>query len=327
MSSLFSTLTSPPFPGLCPHPTLSGKYKMLKVWISLERENQNKNKLHHILIVQLHHPAKRNAINSQMWKEIGSIFHDEIPYLEETDLRCIILTGSPKCFTAGIDWSDTKLFPSTTTTISQKSSRMVDPARKGLSFLPQIRDMQHCFSSIEKCPVPVICGIDGYCIGAGIDLACCCDIRLCTLQSVFSVREVKIGLAADIGTLQRLPNITGNDSLVRQYCYTGDNFDASTAKQMGLVSSSRVLCDSWEALMKESTRIATRIASNSPVAVVGTKSSLIYSRDHSVQEGLEHVAAHNALALMTQDIPVSIMAAQSKDTAPQFQGMPAYSKL
>ena len=268
----------------------------------------------HVLIIQLHNSKKRNAINAQMWREIGDII-ESLQYLDE-DIRAVILTGNSQAFTAGIDWSDSKLFP-------QPPDDSVDPARQGMAFLPQIRDMQRCFTSLEQCPIPILCAMDGSCIGAGIDLACACDIRLCTSFTKFSVREVKIGLAADIGTLQRLPKIAANDSMVRELCFTGEFFDARTALQMGLVS--RVLPDG-EALLQDALSIASKIASNSPVAVRGTKQSLVYSRDHSVQEGLEHVATHNALALMTRDIPISVMAAQTKTKA-TFEGVPAYSKL
>ena len=271
----------------------------------------------HILVIQLHNPKKRNAINAPMWREIGRIF-DCLQYWKgEDDIRAVILTGNAQAFTAGIDWSDTKLFPQYFDKHNQ------DTARQGMAFLPQIRDMQRCFTSVENCPIPVIAVVDGVCIGAGMDLACACDIRLCTTSSQFSVREVKIGLAADIGTLQRLPKIAGNDSLVRELCFTGDFFGANTALQMGLVS--KVLPNSG-ALWKDALDVASKIASNSPVAVRGTKQSLVYSRDHSVQDGLDHIAMHNALALMTKDIPVSVLAAQSK-TVPTFEGMPAYSKL
>jgi delta(3,5)-delta(2,4)-dienoyl-CoA isomerase len=298
---------SPPFRGFSPHPTLSGRYKMLRIWSSAS------NDIRHIVIVQLFHAKKRNAINAQMWREIGDIFSG-LQHLEE-DIRAVILTGNSQAFTAGIDWTDTKLFPS--------YHRQHDVARQGLAFLPQIRDMQRCFTAVETCPIPVMAAMDGVCIGAGVDLACACDIRMCTANTVFSIREVKIGLAADIGTLQRLPKITGNDSLVRELCYTGEFFDATKALSMGLVG--RVVSDGT-ALLQEAMTTAIQIVSNSPVAVAGTKQSLVYSRDHAVQEGLDHIANRNALALMTKDIPISVTAAQSK-TTPAFDAMPAHSRL
>ena len=264
-----------------------------------------------VVMVQMERPRKRNAMNSRLWKEIGIAFSR----LGQTgDCRCIILSGVGKAFSAGIDVTDSKFFS------FNDADTTTDTARRGIAFLPQILDMQKCFTAVENCPVPVIAAIHGSCIGAGIDLACCCDIRLCAPGAVFSVREVKIGLAADIGTLQRLPKISGNDSRVRELCYTGENFGHQEALRIGFVS--RVSQD----LLKDAISLGTSIAANSPVAVMGTKQSLLYSRDHSVQEGLEHVARHNALALMTDDIPSAFMASSRKE-AISFPNLLPFSKL
>ena len=175
-----------------------------------------------------------------------------------------------------------------------------DIARRGMAFLPMIQEMQACLTAIELCPVPVICAIHGPCIGAGVDLACCADVRLaCHPQTVFSVREVRLGLAADVGTLQRLPKLCGHGSRVRELCLTGEDFDANEACRIGFVSR---LASSVHDLIQDAIQVACTIANHSPVAVVGTKLSLNYSRDHSVSDGLQHVATQNALALMSDDL-------------------------
>jgi Delta3,5-Delta2,4-dienoyl-CoA isomerase len=291
-----------------PHPTLSSQYRMLKIsCVGLPNHP-------HVLVVEMFHPRKRNAISATMWKEIGHFFGQVAGQMGD-DVRVIILKGyGTQAFTAGIDLGDSSLFP------SAGDGNELDAARRGLSFGPQIRDMQQSFTAIEQCPVPVIAAIEGSCIGAGVDLCCACDIRLCSPQTKFSIREVQIGLAADIGTLQRLPKITGNDSRVRELCYTGEFFDAQEALRIGLVS--RVTPH----VLQDALQVAQKIAANSPVAVLGTKRSLVYSRDHSVAEGLEHVATHNTLALMTDDIHAAVMASKQK-TPPQFQRLPNYSRL
>ncbi|KAG7356172.1 enoyl-CoA hydratase [Nitzschia inconspicua] len=294
-----------------PHPILSSQFETLKISWALKCPQ-------HILVVELYNPRKRNAISSKMWREIGHLFSNVIGQLDD-DIRVIILKGyGHQAFTAGIDLGDASLFPTTTTTKSDEET--VDIARRGISFAPQIRVMQQCFTAIEQCAIPVIAAMEGSCIGAGLDLCCACDIRLCAANTRFSVREVQIGLAADIGTLQRLPKITGNDSRVRELCYTGESFDASDALRIGVVS--RIS----ENLMQDALCLAQTIATNSPVAVTGTKRSLVYSRDRTVAEGLDHVAMHNALALMTDDIPEAVSAAKQK-SKPQFQRIPKYSKL
>jgi delta(3,5)-delta(2,4)-dienoyl-CoA isomerase len=285
---------------MIPHP-LDKDFKYLKLSIP-ERG---------LVLIELNRPKKRNALHSSMWKEIGQVF-TRLGRCDDGS-RCIILTGSGKAFSAGIDVTDSKFF-------SFNNNEEGDTARRGLAFLPQIFDMQRCFTAVEDCALPVIAAIHGSCIGAGIDLACCCDVRLAAPGSVFSVREVKIGLAADIGTLQRLPKIAGNDSRVRELCLTGENFDHNQAVAIGFVSrlSPNVLADAIQ--------LGSKIASNSPIAVMGTKQSLLFSRDHSVKEGLEHVARHNALALMTDDIPTAFMASSKREKA-EFSSMLPFSRL
>lgn len=180
--------------------------------------------------------------------------------------------------------------------------------------------MQSCFTAIEECPVPVIAAIQGMCIGAGVDLSSACDIRICSDTARFSVREVKIGLAADVGTLQRLPKITGNDSRVRELCLTGEIFSAHEALRIGFVS--RISKEATD----DAVALAKTISANSPVAVVGTKRSLVYSRDHTVADGLVHIASHNTSALMTDDIPKAMMSAMQKKTV-EFGKIPKLSKL
>jgi delta(3,5)-delta(2,4)-dienoyl-CoA isomerase len=263
-----------------------------------------------VVFVSLNRPEKRNAISAAMWKEIGSAF-SQLGRLGD-DCRCVVLRGEGKAFTAGLDISDSSIL--------MNGSEGIDPARRGLSFLPKILEMQASLTAIEDCPLPVIAALHGSCIGAGVDLITCCDIRLAQVGTTFSVREVQLGLAADVGTLQRLPKITGCDSRIRELCYTGEIFDHQEALRLGLVSR---VC---EDVLQDSLNLASRIACNSPVAVIGTKRSLLYSRDHTVQEGLNHIATHNALALMTDDIPAAFMAASKKDQV-QFNPLPPNSRL
>jgi delta(3,5)-delta(2,4)-dienoyl-CoA isomerase len=219
-----------------------------------------------------------------MWKEIGDAFSQL--GARGDGCRAIILVGSGKAFCGGIDIFDSAF----------QMSPHDDVARRGLAFLPKIQQMQNCLTAVETCPFPVICAMHGSCIGAGIDLACCADVRLCSSDTTFSVREVRLGLAADVGTLQRFPKLCGHSSRVRELCLTGDDFNAAEALRIGFVSRNS------PDIFQDAIRVACTIAANSPVAVAGTKLSLNYSRDHSVQEGLEHIARHNALALMSNDL-------------------------
>merc|ERR1712203_1313938 len=139
-------------------------------------------------------------------------------------------------------------------------------------------------------------------LGAGIDMVCAADIRYCTADTVFSVKEVKLGLAADVGTLQRMPKVMGSDSLVRELAYTGRDFTAAEAREHGFVSKT---FSDRDAMCAYALDMAKSIAANSPIAVVGTKHNLLYSRDHTVEEGLRHEATWNMVMLKTEDVPRS----------------------
>jgi enoyl-CoA hydratase/carnithine racemase len=265
----------------------------------------------HVVVVALNRPQKRNAINAKMWKEIGEAF-TTLGTLGD-GCRCILLMGSGKGFSGGIDISDPTFF---------QPNDVDDIARRGIAFRPQIIEMQRCFTAIEDCPIPVIAAIHGPCIGAGVDLICCVDVRLCSSAALFSIREVRLGLAADVGTLQRLPKIVGHGSRVRELCLTGDDFGAQEALSMGLVSRVTISDDD---LMMDVTSLCKKIASHSPVAVMGTKLSLNFSRDHTVSEGLHHVASHNTVALMTEDMVASF--GVSRGEKPTFGDLPIFSRL
>lgn len=271
----------------------------------------------YIVIVKLNRPAKRNALNAKMWKEIGRAFRSL--GTEGDGCRCILLIGEGKCFCAGIDISDESfgLLDSSSMETDTKS----DVARQYLSFRPKILEMQSCFTAIEECPIPVVAAIHGSCIGGGVDLSCCADVRLCSPDAIFSVREVRLGLAADVGTLQRLPKICGNGSRIRELCFTGQDFDANEAARLGFVSR---ICQN---LITEAMAVCELIAKNSPVAVQGTKLSINYSRDHSVKEGLEHIASHNSAALMTNDLMASAVAVSSGSHDGNFHPMLPHSRL
>lgn len=295
---------------LTPHP-LSKEFSCLQLWIPNDSEGR-------VVVVAMDRIRKRNAISAVMWREIGDVF--SVLGRMGDDCRAIILIGAgTKAFTSGIDVTDTSFGLGET---DESLSSNIDVARRGLRFYPQILEMQKCFTAVEECPLPVIAAIQGSCVGAGVDLASVCDIRICSDTARFSVREVQIGLAADVGTLQRFPKVTGNDSRVRELCLTGEVFSAHEALRIGFVS--RITAS--DGLMGDALKLAKTIAANSPVAVIGTKRSLVYSRDHTVADGLVHVATHNTSALMTDDIPTAISAAMQRKSA-KFQKIPKLSKL
>uniref|UniRef100_A0AAX7UJF7 Delta(3,5)-Delta(2,4)-dienoyl-CoA isomerase, mitochondrial n=1 Tax=Astatotilapia calliptera TaxID=8154 RepID=A0AAX7UJF7_ASTCA len=256
--------------------------------------------------VELHRPEKRNAMNSAFWSEMVTCFNE---LSEDPECRAVVVSGAGKLFTAGIDLMDMM------NNVLQPEGD--DTARISWGLKKKIRKFQETFSVIEK---PVVVAIHGACVGAGVDMITACDIRLCTQDAWFQVKEVDIGLAADVGTLQRLPKVIGSQSLVNELALTARKMYADEAKSSGLVS--RVFADK-EAMMAGALQIAGEIAGRSPVAVQGTKINLIYARNHSVADGLDYIATWNMSMLQTEDLMKSAQAALEKKS-PKTK---TYSKL
>lgn len=264
------------------------------------------NNADHIATVAMNRADKSNALNPDMWRE----FREAFAWIaEQDDVRVVVVSGEGKNFTGGIDLS--MMFG-----LTMEMGKIKCEGRKREFLNRFIQDLQDSFTCMAECRVPVIAAVQGACIGAGIDLITACDMRFCTEDAVFNVKEVDIGIAADVGTLQRLPKIVG-DGLAREMAYTARNFTAEEAKDMHLVN--RVYADQ-EALMAAVMAMAKDIAAKSPLAIVGTKEMLNYSRDHSVEDGLKYVATWNSAMLICDDT-VEAMQAKMKKRTPEYDDL------
>ncbi|WWC70792.1 uncharacterized protein I206_104744 [Kwoniella pini CBS 10737] len=250
-----------------------------------------------VLLVEFNRPPV-NAFNDSMWKELRSII-DEIATSPE--IRVIVLSSTlDKVFTAGLDLNAQ----------SELNSSALDPARKAIQLRDHVLDFQDAISSLERCQIPVICAMYGTSVGLAIDLACACDIRIASQNTTFGIFEVNVGLAADIGTLQRLPKIVGNESKVKELALTGRKFDAPEAKEIGFLSD--VINGGRGEVIAAALEMAKVIASKSPIAVIGTKHLLNHARDHTVEEGLKYTATWNASMLQSVDTITAMKAVMSK---------------
>jgi enoyl-CoA hydratase len=257
-----------------------------------------------VATVRLNRPDKANAMNLAMWHDIRRAFQ----WVDETaEARVAILEGEGRHFTAGIDLQMMAgLLPSIH---DDCDGRTREKLRR------VILDLQDTLTSLERCRKPVLAAIHGACVGGGVDLVCGADMRYAAADAQFIVKEIDLGMVADVGTLQRLPKIVGSQGWVRELAYTGRTVDAHEAREMGLVS--RVF-ESHEALATGVREIAATIAAKSPLAIRGLKEMLNYSRDHSVAEGLNQVATWNAAMLMSEDL-MTAMTAASQKKAPTFR--------
>ncbi|KAJ7910407.1 Delta2-dienoyl-CoA-isomerase [Mycena leptocephala] len=269
-------------------------------WISVSEPQP------HVLHVQLSRKPV-NAFSVELWTEYGTLL-DRITH-EGRDVRALVLSSLlPKLFTAGIDIAD----------LNSVGNTAPDAARKSLGTYHHLKEFQYAIGAPERCPFPVIAVVHGIVVGLGIDIISACDIRYAAEGSQFTIKEVDVGLAADIGTLAYLPKITANHSLMRELAYTSRIFSASEAAQLGLVS--RIVPGGQENVVRAALEVADIIARKSPIAVSGTKRLLTHSRDHSVSENLEYTAIWNSAALHTNDIPETLRAAKARD-------VPAFSPL
>ncbi len=263
-------------------------------------------KIHHankIAEIVLQRPSKANALNETLWFELGRAFQwaDQTP-----DVRVVLLRGEGPHFSAGIDFEFMQ-------SIGQRFARLPEGQRQE-ALRSYIRSLQDAFTAAERCRKPVIAAIHGSCFGGAIDLITACDIRYASQDARFCVKEVDLSIVADIGTLQRLPRLIG-EGRARELSLTARVFSSTEALSMGLIN--RVV-DTPEQLLQLAQSEASNIAQKSPLAVRGTKQILNYSRDHSIDEGLEFVATWNAAMLFSQDLQRSMEALRTK-SLPQFE--------
>lgn len=232
----------------------------------------------HVAQVEIDRPKKLNAFIEPMWINIGAIFRR---LSHDPDVRVVILTAAgDRAFTAGLDVQAASQGGILATTGADAD---LDAARKATGIRRHIQEFQDEITAIEKCEKPVIGVLHGISYGLAIDMTTCCDIRICSKDTRFSVREVEIGLAADIGTLSRLPHANVPMAWVKEVCLTARDFSADEALRVGYVSG---VYDSKAATLDRAHELGRLLASKSPVAVQGTKEVLNFSRDHTVADGM-----------------------------------------
>jgi len=264
-----------------------------------------------VLLVELSRKPV-NAFNKQFWTEYSRVF-DAIS--REPDVRVVVLASSnPKLFSAGIDF----------TALGEFQTFDKDPGRRAIQLRDSAMTFQECIGAPERCPVPVIAAVHGIAYGLSIDIIAACDVRYAASNAVFSIKEVDVGLAADIGTLARLPKLVGNQSLVHELAYSARDFSAAEAEKMGLVS--QVVEGGREEVVERALATAKVIAGKSPIAVLGTKRVLQHARDHSVQQNLEYVATWNSAMLQSADLADALKGAMTKKK-PAFEPLGRSAKL
>ncbi|WP_269531746.1 crotonase/enoyl-CoA hydratase family protein [Chitinimonas sp. BJYL2] len=257
----------------------------------------------HVAEIALNRPKRANAMNEAMWREL----REAMQWLDaEPTARVAIIRGEGANFCSGIDLE----------MLMGVQARIQDDCqgRQAEKLRRLILDLQDSLTAIERCSKPVMAAVHGRCIGGGLDLIAACDLRYASSEALFCLKEVDLGIVADVGVLQRLPKIIG-DGHTRELAYTAREFSADDAARMGLVS--RSLADA-ASLLSTVREIAAQIAAKPPLTVRGVKENLNYARDHSVEEGLRYVATWNAAMLLSNDLQTAAMAMVT-GTAPKFR--------
>jgi len=258
-----------------------------------------------VVTVSLNRPKKRNALNQQTFVDLIDCFD----YLcASGDCRVVVFTGG-ECdmFSSGIDLALLSVVA------GNPDGR--DPGRQAIFMDRAIKTMQEGCTALSKCSKPVIGVAHKVCIGAGLELFSACDMRFVTSDCVMSIREPRMGLAADLGALQRMPQkCAKNSHLITELCYTGRDFNGHfAAHELGFCADYA----DYGAAKEHAYGVAREIAALSPVAIQATKKTLMYSRHHSEDEGLEYVRNINGALLQAED-PMVALSAQMSKTKPVF---------
>ena len=259
----------------------------------------------HIATVWLDRPDKLNAMGQAFWDDFPVL----IRRLDEDDtVRVIVVQGKGRAFTVGIDLA---LFAD----LGARAASDRSAAAKNLDLYRTIGDMQDTMTSLASIATPVIAAVHGYCLGGGIDLITAVDIRLASSDAVFSVRETKLGMVADVGTVQRLPKVIAPGHAA-ELLYTGKDIGAARAREIGLVND--VVPDA-DAVHKAAQALAAEIAGNAPLAVQGIKRVLRAGEGRSTAEALDYMALWNAAFIRSSDLAEGVQA-QLERRPPEFTG-------
>ena len=263
----------------------------------------------HVAHLQMCRPDELNTMTAEFWSELPELV-SEID--RSASARAIVISSTGKHFSAGMDLS----------VFAGQSSLLGDPkvseVGRQRAYLSQVvQKLQGSFSALESARMPVLVAIQGGCIGGAIDMVTAADMRYATADAFFCVHEINIGMTADVGTLQRLPKIIP-EGVAREMAFTGDRMPAERAREVGLVNQ---IFDDHESLVSGVLEIAARIASKSPLAIWGTKEMINFTRDHSVDDSLRHIAMWQSGMFQPGDM-MEEFAAKAEKRPASFEGLP-----
>ena len=269
----------------------TNNYKTLTLEIS--------NKIAHVI---LNRPDVFNSMNLDFWQEFPKVIH---AINNESAARVIVISSTGKHFCAGMDLA----------VFTQNSKdENIELGRKHEQLRRTVLQLQACFSVLEKVRMPVLMAVQGGCIGGAVDMVSAADCRYCTSDAFFSIEETKLGMTADLGTLQRLPKLISM-GLVKELAYTGRRMPAIEAKEAGLVNN---VYDDQETMLSAVMEIAADIAARSPLTVTGCKEMINYAQDHSIADSLNYMSVWQSGMFQPQNDMMETFKAKAEKRTPEF---------
>jgi enoyl-CoA hydratase len=254
--------------------------------------------------IRLSRPDALNTFVRAFWRELP----EAVAELDRSAAaRVIVVSSTGRHFTAGIDLGVFQAFG---------PASGAEPGRTRAALMRTVEAMQETFTCLDRARMPVIAAIQGGCIGAGVDMVSACDMRYCTVDAFFSIHEINIGMTADVGTFPRLPHLIPQ-GMVREMAYTGRRLSAARAREIGLVND---VYDTHEAMMAAVMATAAEIAARSPLAVWGSKEMINYARDHTIADGLRHIATWQAGMFHEPDLKEGLTA-QAEKRQPRYDDL------
>ncbi len=258
----------------------------------------------HVGFITLNRPEKRNALNPKVWSALDDAIDDAE---KDDEARAVLVRGAGKSFCAGLDLTpENELF----TVLNGP----VNAAQK-VWFYREVRKTQDIHTRLERLKRPTIAVIQRHCLGAGLELALCCDIRLCDAETLFAFPEAKLGFITDVGGLQRLTKVVG-PAHTREIAFRGHRFNAQRAQAINMVNE---VYPDRETLEAKAMEMVQEIADNPPLAVQGAKEVLLFDEKAPLDESLDYNAARSSMIVPSEDLMEAVSAYLQKRTG-EFKG-------